>query len=152
MLIKDHNIGNKKNIYYQCFLYLNFYYNRKLNVYSMIGNTCLYGATGGSLYVRGRAGERFAVRNSGAIGIIEGMGDHGCEYMTAGTVISLGKTGRNFGAGMTGGLAFIITDDIWLDNHHSMSSVATTSLSYNFNDYVNPGTVKIEKLCSTTNM
>lgn len=120
----------------------------------MIGNTCLYGATGGSLYVRGRAGERFAVRNSGALGIIEGMGDHGCEYMTAGTVISLGKTGRNFGAGMTGGLAFIISDDIWLDNHSSSITSTTTTISnsYNFNDYVNPGTVKIEKLCSTTNM
>ncbi|GGP22872.1 glutamate synthase large subunit [Silvimonas iriomotensis] len=73
----------------------------------IVGNTCLYGATGGELFAAGRAGERFAVRNSGALAIVEGVGDHGCEYMTGGTVIVLGETGYNFGAGMTGGFALI---------------------------------------------
>ena len=74
---------------------------------SIIGNTCLYGATGGSLFAAGRAGERFAVRNSGATAVVEGVGDHGCEYMTGGLVVILGETGTNFGAGMSGGLAFV---------------------------------------------
>ncbi|SDM34194.1 glutamate synthase (NADPH) large subunit [Geoalkalibacter ferrihydriticus] len=72
-----------------------------------IGNTCLYGATGGKLFVAGSAGERFAVRNSGALAVVEGTGDHACEYMTGGTVVILGETGINFGAGMTGGAAFV---------------------------------------------
>ena len=72
-----------------------------------LGNTCLYGATGGKLFVAGTAGERFAVRNSGALAVVEGTGDHPCEYMTGGTVVILGETGINFGAGMTGGAAFI---------------------------------------------
>ncbi len=75
--------------------------------FSIGGNTCLYGATGGKLYIAGRVGERFAVRNSGAIAVVEGTGDHPCEYMTGGVVIILGKTGVNFGAGMTGGVAFV---------------------------------------------
>ena len=66
------------------------------------GNVALYGATGGELFLRGRAGERFCVRNSGATAVVEGVGDHGCEYMTGGTVVVLGPTGRNFGAGMSG--------------------------------------------------
>ncbi|MGE4531563.1 MAG: glutamate synthase large subunit, partial [Acidithiobacillus sp.] len=74
---------------------------------AIIGNTCLYGATGGRLYAAGRAGERFAVRNSGAVTVIEGAGDHACEYMTGGQVVILGSVGVNFGAGMTGGLAFV---------------------------------------------
>jgi len=74
----------------------------------IVGNTVLYGATGGRLFVAGRAGERFAVRNSGAVAVVEGAGDHGCEYMTGGTVVVLGETGRNFGAGMTGGIAFVL--------------------------------------------
>ena len=73
----------------------------------IIGNTVLYGATGGRLFAAGCAGERFAVRNSGATAVVEGIGDHGCEYMTSGTVVVLGETGRNFGAGMTGGQAYI---------------------------------------------
>jgi glutamate synthase (ferredoxin) len=73
----------------------------------ILGNTALYGATGGVLYAAGRAGERFAVRNSGATAVVEGVGDHGCEYMTGGVAVILGETGRNFGAGMTGGLAFV---------------------------------------------
>ena len=75
--------------------------------FSLGGNTCLYGATGGKLYVNGQVGERFGVRNSGAIAIVEGTGDHPCEYMTGGAVVILGKTGVNFGAGMTGGVAFV---------------------------------------------
>ena len=75
--------------------------------FSLGGNTCLYGATGGTLYVNGQVGERFCVRNSGAIAIVEGTGDHPCEYMTGGVVVILGKTGVNFGAGMTGGVAFV---------------------------------------------
>jgi glutamate synthase (NADPH/NADH) large chain len=71
------------------------------------GNTILYGATGGELFLRGRVGERFAVRNSGAVAVVEGVGDHGCEYMTGGTVVVLGTTGRNFAAGMSGGTAYV---------------------------------------------
>jgi len=74
----------------------------------IIGNTCLYGATGGVLYAAGQAGERFAVRNSGAHAVVEGVGDHGCEYMTGGVVVVLGDTGLNFGAGMTGGFAYVL--------------------------------------------
>jgi glutamate synthase domain-containing protein 3 len=73
----------------------------------LAGNTVLYGATGGELYCAGRAGERFAVRNSGAVAVVEGIGDHGCEYMTNGTVVVLGPAGRNFGAGMSGGDAYV---------------------------------------------
>jgi glutamate synthase (NADPH/NADH) large chain len=75
---------------------------------AIIGNTCLYGATGGELFAAGQAGERFAVRNSGAVAVVEGVGYHGCEYMTSGTVVVLGRTGANFAAGMTGGRAFVL--------------------------------------------
>jgi len=75
--------------------------------FAAAGNTCLYGATGGELFVAGSVGERFGVRNSGALAVIEGSGDHACEYMTRGVVVILGKTGINFGAGMTGGIAFV---------------------------------------------
>lgn len=75
---------------------------------SIIGNTCLYGATAGSLFAAGQAGERFAVRNSGATAVIEGCGSNGCEYMTGGTVVILGEIGDNFGAGFTGGMAFVL--------------------------------------------
>jgi glutamate synthase (NADPH/NADH) large chain len=78
---------------------------------SLVGNTCLYGATGGELYVSGRAGERFAVRNSGANAVLEGAGDHCCEYMTGGHVTVLGSVGANFGAGMTGGFAYVLDED-----------------------------------------
>jgi glutamate synthase domain-containing protein 3 len=73
----------------------------------LAGNTCLYGATGGRLFVAGRAGERFCVRNSGAVAVLEGAGDHFCEYMTGGVAVSLGPVGWNVGAGMTGGVAYI---------------------------------------------
>jgi glutamate synthase (NADPH) large chain len=75
------------------------------------GNVILYGATGGELFLRGVVGERFGVRNSGAIAVVEGVGDHGCEYMTGGRVVVLGATGRNFGAGMSGGIAFVYDED-----------------------------------------
>jgi len=77
----------------------------------LIGNTALYGATGGEAFFRGVAGERFAVRNSGAHAVVEGVGDHGCEYMTRGLVVVLGKTGRNFAAGMSGGVAYVLDED-----------------------------------------
>jgi len=77
---------------------------------AILGNTCLYGATGGELYAAGLAGERFAVRNSGAVAVVEGVGDHGCEYMTRGTVVILGPVGHNFAAGMSGGLAYVYDD------------------------------------------
>ncbi|HWN15862.1 MAG TPA: glutamate synthase-related protein, partial [Candidatus Dormibacteraeota bacterium] len=76
----------------------------------LVGNVVLYGATGGEAYFRGVAGERFAVRNSGALAVVEGVGDHGCEYMTGGRVVVIGRTGRNFAAGMSGGLAFVLDE------------------------------------------
>ena len=81
-----------------------------------MGNTVLYGATGGELFCAGSAGERFAVRNSGAVAVVEGVGDHACEYMTRGTVVVLGAHGRNVGAGMTGGEAFLLDPDERLVN------------------------------------
>ena len=86
---------------------------------AIVGNTCLYGATGGALHAAGLGGERFAVRNSGAIATIEGIGDHGCEYMTGGCVVVLGETGVNFGAGMTGGLAFVFDrHNVFVDRYN----------------------------------
>jgi glutamate synthase (ferredoxin) len=76
----------------------------------IIGNVALYGATAGEIFVRGMAGERFAVRNSGVNAVVEAIGDHGCEYMTGGRVVILGKTGRNFAAGMSGGVAYILDE------------------------------------------
>jgi glutamate synthase (ferredoxin) len=76
----------------------------------IIGNVSLYGATSGEVYVRGMAGERFCVRNSGAQAVVEAIGDHGCEYMTGGRVVVLGTTGRNFGAGMSGGIAYVLDE------------------------------------------
>lgn len=108
---------------------------------SLVGNTVLYGATGGSLFVRGRGGERFAVRNSGALGVIEGLGDHACEYMTAGAIICLGSTGRNFGAGMTGGVAFILDDERFF-------SSSKTAPPQQFTDFLNGDTVTAFKLSS----
>ena len=86
---------------------------------SIIGNTCLYGATGGKLFAAGTAGERFAVRNSGAHAVVEGAGDHCCEYMTGGLVTVLGSTGYNFGAGMTGGFAYVLDlDNTFVDKYN----------------------------------
>src|SRR5690606_35486186 len=77
----------------------------------IVGNTVLYGAISGECYFRGVAGERFAVRNSGAIAVVEGAGDHCCEYMTGGVVVVLGLVGRNFAAGMSGGIAYVLDED-----------------------------------------
>jgi glutamate synthase (ferredoxin) len=76
----------------------------------IIGNVAFYGATGGQAYINGVAGERFAVRNSGVTAVVEGVGDHGCEYMTGGRVVVLGRTGRNFAAGMSGGIAYVLDE------------------------------------------
>ena len=103
-------------------------YNTAENV--IIGNTCLYGATGGVLYANGRAGERFAVRNSLGKAVIEGAGDHCCEYMTGGLLVVLGKVGRNVGAGMTGGIGYFLDED------------------GSFPEKVNPEIVKIQRLVS----
>ena len=84
-------------------------YDRSENI--VIGNVALYGATAGKAFINGVAGERFCVRNSGATAVVEGVGDHGCEYMTGGTVVILGKTGRNFAAGMSGGIAYVLDED-----------------------------------------
>jgi glutamate synthase (NADPH/NADH) large chain len=90
----------------------------------VIGNTALYGATEGECYFRGIAGERFAVRNSGAVAVVEGTGDHGCEYMTGGVVAVLGKTGRNFAAGMSGGIAYVLDEDGTFESRCNMSMVS----------------------------
>ena len=89
----------------------------------IVGNTVLYGAIAGECYFRGVAGERFAVRNSGAIAVVEGAGDHGCEYMTGGIVVVLGQTGRNFAAGMSGGIAYVLDEDGTFDKRCNMSMV-----------------------------
>ena len=77
----------------------------------IVGNVALYGATSGTAFINGVAGERFAVRNSGAVAVVEGVGEHGCEYMTGGRVVVLGKTGKNFAAGMSGGIAYVLDVD-----------------------------------------
>ena len=101
-----------------------------------MGNTCLYGATGGKLFAEGTVGERFAVRNSGCISVVEGSGDHACEYMTGGAVIVLGDTGVNFGAGMTGGLAFIYDKDRLFKNKINTQSVEIKELdTKNFKEH-----------------
>jgi glutamate synthase (ferredoxin) len=97
----------------------------------LVGNTVLYGATSGELFVAGRAGERFAVRNSGALAVVEGVGRHGCEYMTAGVVVILGPAGANMGAGMTGGLAYLLradADDPFNDDAMNRDSVRFATL------------------------
>ncbi|MDR1085474.1 MAG: glutamate synthase large subunit [Deltaproteobacteria bacterium] len=90
---------------------------------TIVGNVALYGATSGELYLAGLAGERFAVRNSGALAVVEGVGDHGCEYMTGGRVAVLGQTGVNFAAGMSGGLAYVYDQDGFFDNHCNLEMV-----------------------------
>ncbi len=97
--------------------------NLKSNENTIIGNTVLYGATSGKLFAAGKAGERFAVRNSGAISVIEGCDSNGCEYMTGGTVVILGKVGDNFAAGMTGGMAFIYNPNSDLEKYVNPDSV-----------------------------
>ena len=89
----------------------------------VVGNTVLYGAIAGECYFRGVAGERFAVRNSGAMAVVEGVGDHGCEYMTGGVVVVLGQTGRNFAAGMSGGVAYVLDEDGTFDRRCNLAMV-----------------------------
>jgi glutamate synthase (NADPH/NADH) large chain len=89
----------------------------------IVGNTVLYGAINGECYFRGVAGERFAVRNSGAIAVVEGTGDHGCEYMTGGIVVVIGQTGRNFAAGMSGGIAYVLDEDGTFESRCNMAMV-----------------------------
>ena len=94
----------------------------------MIGNVALYGATGGEAYIGGMAGERFCVRNSGARSVVEGVGEHGCEYMTGGTVVILGKVGKNFAAGMSGGIAYVLDEDSTLYKNLNRELVLMESL------------------------
>lgn len=93
------------------------------------GNTILYGATSGEVYINGRAGERFAVRNSGATAVVEGVGDHGCEYMTGGRVVVLGNTGKNFAAGMSGGIAYVLDEETTFSTRCNKELVEIESLS-----------------------
>ena len=95
----------------------------------IVGNTVLFGATGGECYFRGIAGERFAVRNSGAVAVVEGVGDHGCEYMTGGTIVVLGHTGRNFAAGMSGGIAYVLDSDGTFESRCNMAQVALEAIA-----------------------
>ncbi len=92
----------------------------------IVGNTLLYGATDGEVYIRGIAGERFAVRNSGATAVVEGVGDHGCEYMTGGIAVILGRTGRNFAAGMSGGIAYVLDNEGDFEEHRCNYQLAIT--------------------------
>ena len=87
------------------------------------GNVALYGAISGEAYINGIAGERFCVRNSGVNAVVEGVGDHGCEYMTGGNVVILGKVGRNFGAGMSGGIAYIFKDSDYSISNFNMEMI-----------------------------
>jgi glutamate synthase (NADPH/NADH) large chain len=89
----------------------------------IVGNTVLYGAIAGEVFFHGVGGERFCVRNSGATAVVEGVGDHGCEYMTGGTVVVLGQTGRNFAAGMSGGIAYVLDADGMFDKRCNLSMV-----------------------------
>jgi glutamate synthase (NADPH/NADH) large chain len=93
---------------------------------TIVGNTLLYGATSGEIYINGHAGERFCVRNSGAISVVEGVGDHCCEYMTGGRTVVLGKTGKNFGAGMSGGIAYVLDMEGNFDYFCNMEMVELT--------------------------
>jgi glutamate synthase (ferredoxin) len=94
----------------------------------IVGNVAFYGATGGEAYIRGMAGERFGVRNSGVRAVIEGVGDHGCEYMTGGRVVVIGKTGRNFAAGMSGGVAYVLDENGTFQNHCNLETVSLERL------------------------
>ncbi|NDL68803.1 glutamate synthase large subunit [Anaerotalea alkaliphila] len=102
----------------------------------IVGNTLLYGATSGEVYIRGIAGERFAVRNSGATAVVEGLGDHGCEYMTGGVAVILGRTGRNFGAGMSGGMAFVYDEAGDFESKHCNYDIVETEPVADLEDIV----------------
>jgi glutamate synthase (ferredoxin) len=94
----------------------------------IVGNVAFYGATSGEAYIRGMAGERFCVRNSGVNAVVEGVGDHGCEYMTGGRVVILGNTGRNFAAGMSGGVAYILDENRQFERHCNKEMVGLQPL------------------------
>jgi glutamate synthase (NADPH/NADH) large chain len=102
--------------------------NRDPTTNIIVGNTVLYGAIAGEAYFQGVAGERFAVRNSGAVAVVEGLGDHGCEYMTGGVVVVLGATGRNFAAGMSGGIAYVYDPDGRFGSHCNRAMVDLSSI------------------------
>ena len=104
----------------------------KTNENTIVGNTVLYGATSGKLFAAGKAGERFAVRNSGGISVVEGCDANGCEYMTGGEIVILGKVGDNFGAGMTGGMAFIYDPENTFENYVNSTSIIWQKLETDF--------------------
>ena len=99
----------------------------------IIGNVALYGATSGKAFINGVAGERFCVRNSGAIAVVEGCGDHGCEYMTGGRVVVLGRTGKNFAAGMSGGIAYVLDEDTTLYKKVNKQLVSIEAVTDKYN-------------------
>ena len=103
---------------------------------TIAGNTLLYGATSGEVYINGRVGERFAVRNSGAIAVVEGVGDHCCEYMTGGRVVVLGATGRNFAAGMSGGVAYVLdlNSDLYKNINKQMVNIERVTSKFEINE------------------
>ena len=105
----------------------------------IIGNVALYGATSGEAYINGIAGERFCVRNSGATAVVEGVGDHGCEYMTGGKAVILGKTGRNFAAGMSGGIAYVLDEDhdLYLRVNKELVSIEQLTEEYDIKELRN---------------
>ncbi len=100
----------------------------------IIGNTVMYGATGGSLYASGQAGERLCVRNSGGFAVVEGCGDHGCEYMTGGVAVILGKTGRNFGAGMSGGIAYVLDEEKQFEKRYNPGMVGLELVEHDIDE------------------
>ena len=102
----------------------------------IVGNVALYGATSGAAYINGVAGERFAVRNSGATAVCEGVGDHGCEYMTGGRVVILGDTGKNFAAGMSGGIAYVLdrNSDLYMKLNKEMVSIEAVTDKYDVSE------------------
>ena len=115
----------------------------------IIGNVALYGATSGKAFINGVAGERFAVRNSGAVAVVEGVGDHGCEYMTGGRVAVLGKTGKNFAAGMSGGVAYVLDldSDLYQNVNKQMVHIEHITSKFDVNELKN----MIEEHVSCTN-
>jgi len=105
-------------------------YRQRAHEHTILGNTALYGATSGWLFAAGRSGERFAVRNSGAQAVVEGVGAHGCEYMTGGVAVILGRVGDNFAAGMTGGVAYVFDEDDVLSNRYNPELVTLSPLTH----------------------
>ena len=108
----------------------------KSNLNIITGNVALYGAISGEAYINGIAGERFCVRNSGAKAVVEGIGDHGCEYMTGGIVLILGTIGRNFGAGMSGGISYIYKDEQFSNSNFNMEMIDLESVNVQDQDII----------------